>query len=193
MSRLIIFILSVMLLLGTGARANELLKALEKNKSKTNVDRNKSNFDKDKIIAKEIILTCKVIEYIEYDNNNNLIKGFKREQISNPQLLDGYFHYNPNQKFIVSNLGRLSDYGEIFEGKNSKTTFLKSFGEKTLSFYITFGSDPGNIFDDSRIQHSFIFDKYDLRMTARAYTIGKPDNERQVSNYQCQQTTKVIP
>ena len=90
-----------MLLLGTEARANELLKALEKNKSKTNVDRNKSNFDKDKIIAKEIILNCKVLEMLEYDNNNNLIKTYTRKQVVNPQMEDGYFHYNPNQKFIA--------------------------------------------------------------------------------------------
>jgi len=193
MSRLIIFIISVMLLLGTEARANELLKALEKNKSKTNVDRNKSNFDKDKIIAKEIILNCKVLEMLEYDNNNNLIKTYTRKQVVNPQMSDGYFHYNPNQKFIASNLGRLKNYGEIFEGKNSKTTFLKSFGEKYLSFIITFGQEPENPFDDSRIQHSFIFDKYDLKMTFSAYIIGKSNKKRQVNNYQCIETTKAIP
>ena len=186
MTRLIIFILSVMLLLVTGARANELLKALEKNKNKT-------TYEKDEIIVKEFILNCKFAESLEY-SNNNLIKTYSRNQLGNPQVLDGYFHYNQKQKFIVSNLGRLNEYGKIFEGINSKTTLDKSFGEQVLSFFITFGSNSsGSPFDDRRIQNSFSFDKYDLRMTFSEYIIGKSDKKKLIRNYQCEKTTKAIP
>jgi hypothetical protein len=184
MSRLIIFILSVMLLLGTGARANELLKALEKNKSKTNVDNNKKNL-------KDTILNCKILRMSEYNNNKT-----KTYLPRDPREHDIYFHYNLSQKFILGNFEKLKDYREIFAGINYETSLYIDTNEKNISFSVAFGPpDPSQFYsvDTTRLHYNFIIDKYNLRMNIHTFIIKEREEKGKIYEYQCQETTKAIP
>jgi len=139
--------------------------------------------------AKDLILGCKFTEWITIENNYQTIEG--RNDFINPIILKCYIHYNFDKKFLKSDLTHLSRYGTVYNGKNNskKITLSVSNGSDVITFFVTYGIIK-DMFNSKFEQNSFSINKYNNRMTIRAYTVGKPNGDRVIINYNCNKIPK---
>ena len=139
--------------------------------------------------SKDLVLGCKFTEWITVENNYQTIE--RRNDIVNPTILDGYIHYNFDKEFLRSDLSHLSRYGTVYNGRNNskKITLSVSNSPDVISFFVTYGIIE-DLFDSKLKQNSFSINKYNNRMTIRAYTVGKPNGDRVIINYNCNKIPK---
>ena len=139
--------------------------------------------------AKDLVLGCKWTNQVTIKKNHQEI--LKRSDVANPNISDGYIHYNFDKEYLISDLSKLSRYGTIYNGENNskKITLAVSNGSEVISFFVTYGIIE-NFLDSKLEQNSFSINKYNNRMTIRAYTVGKPNGDRVIINYNCNKIPK---
>lgn len=139
--------------------------------------------------AKDLVLGCKWTNWVTVKNNYQEI--LKRSDIENPEISDGYIHYNFDKEFLRSDLSHLSRYGTVYKGKDNskKITLAVSNGSDVISFFVTYGIID-DLFESKLKQNFFSINKYNNKMTLRGYIVGKPNGDRVIVNYTCNKIPK---